>query len=51
VYKPAFPHEKAISMVREGSGTHFDPEVADAFMEISGDIHQIVHAFIDEEGM
>ena len=30
VYKPAFTHDKAVEIIREGSGTHFDPDVVDA---------------------
>jgi response regulator RpfG family c-di-GMP phosphodiesterase len=32
VYKPAFSHKKACSIIIEGKGTHFDPEVVDAFL-------------------
>jgi len=31
VYKPAMPHEQAAKLIREGSGTQFDPEVVAAF--------------------
>lgn len=31
-YKPAFPLEKCYSILTEGRGTHFDPQVLDAFM-------------------
>lgn len=34
VYKPAFPHEKAVSIIKDGRGTHFDPVVVDAFCNI-----------------
>lgn len=30
VYKPAFPHEKAMAIIREGAGSHFDGDVVDA---------------------
>ena len=30
-YRPAFSHEDACGMIQEGSGTHFDPDVAAAF--------------------
>ena len=30
VYKPAFPHGKAMTIIREGSATHFDPEIVAA---------------------
>ncbi len=31
VYKDAMSHEKAMSIIHEGKGTHFDPDVVDAF--------------------
>lgn len=33
-YRPAFPVEQALAMMRDGSGTHFDPVVLDAFLDI-----------------
>lgn len=33
VYKPAFPHEQCISIIAEGKGSHFDPELADLFLQ------------------
>lgn len=32
VYKPAFSHEKARSIIVEGRGKHFDPVIVDAFL-------------------
>jgi len=32
VYKPAMPHEKAVMIIREDSGSHFDPDVVAAFL-------------------
>ncbi len=32
VYKPAFDHQEACKRVMESRGSHFDPEVVDAFM-------------------
>lgn len=32
VYKPPMPLDKAVSIIREGRGTHFDPDVTDAFL-------------------
>jgi putative two-component system response regulator len=31
-YKPAFPLDKCFAIIQEGSGTHFDPIVAEAFL-------------------
>ncbi len=47
VYKPAFPHEKAVSIIAEGRGTHFDPDIADAFMEIHLQFDEIAMRFKD----
>ena len=37
-YKPAFPHQKAVQLIIEGSGTQFDPFIVDNFLEISEEI-------------
>lgn len=37
-YRPAFSDEKALAMVKESSGTHFDPNVVKAFFSVSNDI-------------
>lgn len=34
VYKKAFSHEKAKSIILEGNGSHFDPEIVEAFLAI-----------------
>ena len=31
VYKPAFSHERAVAIIRDGRGFHFDPDIVDAF--------------------
>jgi putative two-component system response regulator len=33
-YKPAFPHEKAVEIIMNDSGTRFDPEIAAIFYSI-----------------
>ena len=37
-YRPAFSDEKALTMIKENSGTHFDPSVVKAFFSVSDDI-------------
>ncbi|MFH1552813.1 MAG: HD domain-containing phosphohydrolase [Candidatus Omnitrophota bacterium] len=37
-YKEAFSVEKALEIIREGRGTHFDPQVVDAFFAIQDEI-------------
>nr|WP_315464212.1 two-component system response regulator [uncultured Rhodoferax sp.] len=47
VYKPAMSHEAALAVIVEGKGTHFDPDVADAFFANHADIHAIALRFAD----
>ena len=35
IYKDAFPHEEAIRLISEGSGTQFDPRIVDAFVQLA----------------
>jgi putative two-component system response regulator len=49
VYKPAFPHEKAIQIIREGRGQHFDPDIVDAFLEVIPQFARIAATFVDSE--
>ena len=37
-YKDPFPFDKAVGLIREASGTHFDPKVAQAFLAITEDL-------------
>jgi len=49
VYKPAFPHERAVEMIAEGRGKHFDPDITDAFMEIREEFRAIAMRFGDSD--
>ena len=49
VYKPAFPHEKAVNIISEGRGSHFDPDVVDAFLEIEESVKRIAAELADDE--
>lgn len=46
-YKPAFPNEEALDILRHGRGKHFDPIVVDAFFECLDDILAIQVKFKD----
>jgi hypothetical protein len=35
VYKKGFPYEKAMAIITEGAGKHFDPVIVEAFTHIS----------------
>ena len=47
VYKPAFPHEKAVEIIREGRNKHFDPDMTDVFLEVAEDFRKIASVFVD----
>jgi putative two-component system response regulator len=47
VYKPPFPHEKAVALIQEGDGRHFDPAVTAAFVAIADEFAAIAERFGD----
>ena len=49
VYKPAFPHEKAVAIILEGKGSHFDPDMVDAFEVIADKFKEIAEQFSDDD--
>jgi putative two-component system response regulator len=49
VYKPPFPHEKAVKIIIEGKGQHFDPDLVEAFVELQETFRNIALTFADYE--
>ena len=49
VYKPAMPHGKAASIIFEGRGTQFDPDVVDVFMSIQDQLEEIAERYSDAD--
>jgi putative two-component system response regulator len=49
VYKPAFSHDEACRIVGQGRGSHFDPDILDAFVAIAGDFQKIALAYSDND--
>ena len=47
VYKPPMPNEKAVAIIREGRGAHFDPDVVDAFLALEETFRNIALTFAD----
>ena len=45
VYKAAFTHEEAKAIIIDGRGSHFDPDVVDAFLEIEATFVRIAKEF------
>jgi putative two-component system response regulator len=49
VYKPALRHETAVNMIREGRGSHFDPDITDAFLLIHDEFRVIARRYADTQ--
>jgi putative two-component system response regulator len=47
VYKKAFSHEQAVTMILDGRGRHFDPDVVDAFIAIDEKIRAVADRYQD----
>ncbi len=47
VYKSQISHEKAVEIIIEEKGSHFDPEVVDAFLEVKENFRQIALKYAD----
>lgn len=45
VYKAAFSHEQARDIIIDGKGSHFDPDVVDAFLALEARFQQIASRF------
>lgn len=49
VYKDGMPHEQAVRIIVEGRGTHFDPDMVDAFVGIAEEFRAIALRFADSD--
>lgn len=49
IYKEGMSHEDALLIMREGRGTHFDPDILDAFLEIQEMVLEIATRYADTE--
>ena len=47
VYKEGMPHEKAMQIIIDGKGTHFDPDMIDAFIALHEAFNDIALTFAD----
>ena len=48
VYKTAMSHDETVALMREGRGTHFDPDILDAFLELLPELQRISRQFEDK---
>jgi putative two-component system response regulator len=49
VYKDGMPHAKAVAIMVEGRGTHFDPDILDAFLALQDEFLAIAARFHDSD--
>ncbi|MFN0097761.1 MAG: CHASE2 domain-containing protein [Gemmatimonadaceae bacterium] len=47
VYRPAMTHEQARTLVSQGRGTRFDPDVVDAFLAVEDEFARLTTRFLD----
>ena len=48
-YKEPFTFEKALSIIEEGSGTHFEPKIVKAFVDAQDEVRKIAEMNISKE--
>ncbi len=49
-YKEPLPHARAVEIMKQGRGSHFDPDILDAFLDIQQDFHAIARQFDESDG-
>lgn len=49
VYKEPMSHESAVSIMLEGKGKHFDPDVINAFLELQDTFKEIAKTYADSD--
>jgi putative two-component system response regulator len=49
VYKEGMPHEQAVTIIEQGSGSHFDPDVVEAFMAAAEAFRDIARRYADSD--
>ena len=49
VYKAPFTHAQAVAVIRDGRGSHFDPAMVDAFLDVQETFRQIALKFTESD--
>ena len=49
VYKEPMSHDKAVAIIQQTRGRHFDPEVVDAFLDVQDNFRAIATAYEDSD--
>lgn len=47
-YKPAIPHDRAVTIIREERGKHFDPAIVDQFLHCEAEFNRVREEYVDE---
>ena len=47
-YKEGFPYDKALNIIKEERGTHFDPKLVDAFLAVKEKVLSVAREFNKE---
>ncbi len=48
-YKEGMPHDQAVEIMRQGRGSHFDPDVLDAFIALREDFRTVALTYADSD--
>ena len=49
VYKEPFSHAESVAIMTQGRGSHFDPDILDAFLDIQDECHAIAQRYTDDQ--
>ncbi|MES2259599.1 MAG: two-component system response regulator [Pseudomonadota bacterium] len=49
VYKEPMPHAQAVALMQEGRGSHFDPDILDAFVLLQDQCRAIANRYLDSD--
>ena len=49
VYKAPMPHQKAVQIIIEGAGKHFDPDIVEAFIQVQDEFDAIAQRYADSD--
>ena len=49
VYKEGMPHDKAEQIIIDGRGSHFDPDMVDAFVQVAVQFREIAQRYADSD--
>ena len=49
IYKEGMPHAQAVGIIAQGRGSHFDPDIADAFVALRDEFYAIAQRFADSD--